>query len=199
MSDNLPAPLIPADVDLRDFAFTPMFRGRLFGSSFHARVSDAGWRAGVTLWLKSWDQMPAGTLPDDEIDLCRLAELGRDVKAWKKVAKEALWGWFKCADGRLHHRTVAEGVMEAWQAKQKRHAKIIRRLEMESGQWSALRSTVFARDKYACRYCGAHGRLECDHVVPLSRGGRSDLENLVTACLPCNRRKGARTLKEWLQ
>jgi hypothetical protein len=117
---SLPEPLVPADVDLRDFPFTPMFRSRLFGSSFHARVSDAGWRAGVTLWLKSWDQVPAGTLPDDDIDLCRLAELGRDVKSWRKVKAEALWGWMKCRDGRLHHHVVAEGVMEAWTGKLKR-------------------------------------------------------------------------------
>lgn len=112
---DLPPPLIPAEVDLRDFSFTPIFRARLFGSSFHARVSDAGWRAGVTLWLKSWDQVPSGTLPEDEIDLCRLAELARDLKTWRKVSKEALHGWFKCSDGRLHHRVVAEGVLEAWE------------------------------------------------------------------------------------
>lgn len=118
MTESLPDPLVPIDVDLRNFAYTPMFRGRLFGSSFHAKVSDAGWRAGVTLWLKSWDQTPAGTLPEDEVELCRLAELARDLKSWRKVAKEALWGWFKCSDGRLHHRTVADGVLEAWGQKQ---------------------------------------------------------------------------------
>lgn len=110
-------PPIPQDVDLRDFAFTPMFRSRLFGSSFHARVSDAGWRAGVTLWLKSWDQVPAGSLPDDDIDLCRLAEFGRDMKTWAKVKTEALWGWEKYADGRLYHKVVSEGVIEAWEGK----------------------------------------------------------------------------------
>jgi hypothetical protein len=115
---ELPDPIIPSDVDLKDFPFTPMFRARLFGSSFHARVSDSGWRAGVTLWLKSWDQVPAGTLPDDEIDLCRLAELGKDIKLWRKLSKEALWGWFKCSDGRLHHKVVAEGIMNAWNDKQ---------------------------------------------------------------------------------
>jgi hypothetical protein len=117
---ELPTPLVPADVDLRDFPFTPMFRSRLFGSSFHARTSDAGWRAGVTLWLKSWDQVPAGTLPDDDVDLCRLAELGRDLKSWRKIKVEALWGWMKCSDSRLHHDVVAEGVMEAWTGKLKR-------------------------------------------------------------------------------
>ena len=41
---------------------TPHIRiNRLFGSSFHARASDAEWRAGVTLWLKSFHQVPAGS------------------------------------------------------------------------------------------------------------------------------------------
>jgi uncharacterized phage protein (TIGR02220 family) len=114
MTEPLPEPLVPAEVDLRDFPFTPIFRARLFGSSFHARTSDAAWRAGVTLWLKSWDQVPAGTLPDDDIDLCRLAELGRDMKSWAKLRDTALHGWRKCTDGRLHHQVVAEGVLEAW-------------------------------------------------------------------------------------
>lgn len=114
---DLPAPPVPADVDLRGYPFTPIFRSRLFGSSFHARATDSEWRAGVTLWLKSWDQMPAGSLPDDDVDLCRLAELGRDAKTWKKLRDGAMRGWFKCADGRLYHTVVAQGVNEAWKSK----------------------------------------------------------------------------------
>jgi hypothetical protein len=114
---GLPAPLVAEDVDLRDFPHTPMYRSRLFGSAFHSKVSDGGWRAGVTLWMKSWDQCPAGTLPDDDVELCRLAEFGRDVKSWRKASKEGLWGWFKCSDGRLHHKVVAEGVNHAWKQK----------------------------------------------------------------------------------
>jgi len=120
VADALPAPLVAADVDLKSMPFTPIFRARLFASAFHARVSDAAWRAGVTLWLKSWDQAPAGTLPDDEIELCRLAELGRDLRSWRKIKEEAMWGWIKCSDGRLHHRVVAEGVNTAWQSKESR-------------------------------------------------------------------------------
>lgn len=114
MTDKRPDPLVPAEVDLQDFPYTPIFRARLFGSSFHSRASDAEWRAGVTLWLKSWDQVPAGTLPDDDIDLCRLAELGRDIKEWQRIKGMALRGWTLCSDGRLHHRVVADGVLEAW-------------------------------------------------------------------------------------
>lgn len=105
-------PLTPDTADLRDFPFTPMFRSRLFGSSFHAHSTDGEWRAGVTLWMKSWDQVPAGSLPTDDVELCRLAELGRDLKTWRKVKEGALRGWQRCA-GRLYHKVVAEGVNAA--------------------------------------------------------------------------------------
>jgi len=118
-TDDLPAPLTPADCDLRDFAFIPIDIVRLFGSEFHASASDAGWRAGVTLWLKSWHQVPAGSLPDDDAMLARLAELGRDAKGWKKIKPEALHGWELCSDGRLYHRVVAEKALEAWLEKLK--------------------------------------------------------------------------------
>lgn len=120
---DLPSPLTPAGCDLRDFPHTPLFRARLFGSSFHARANDAEWRAGVTLWLKSWDQVPAGSLPDDDIELCRLAELARDLKAWKKHKAGAIRGWVLCSDGRLYHPVVAEGINTALEAKIKQRLK----------------------------------------------------------------------------
>ena len=59
------------------------------------------------------------------------------------------------------------------------------------------RRALFARDGWRCVYCGdGHGRLTLDHVVPRSRGGESVWENVVTACAPCNHRKGDRTLAE---
>jgi 5-methylcytosine-specific restriction endonuclease McrA len=58
---------------------------------------------------------------------------------------------------------------------------------------------LFARDGYRCMYCGRHrqelkGRefLTRDHVTPLSRGGTNTWQNVVTACSPCNNRKGSR-------
>jgi len=59
------------------------------------------------------------------------------------------------------------------------------------------RRVLFARDGWRCVYCGtAGGRLTLDHVVPRSRGGDSTWENVVTACAPCNLRKGNRTPEE---
>ena len=110
----LPEPLVPANVDLRDFAFMPIEVERLFGSEFHVRASDFEWRAGVTLWLKSFHQVPAASLPDDDVALARLAELGRDVRTWRRIRRKALRGWVRCRDGRIYHRVVAEKALEAW-------------------------------------------------------------------------------------
>lgn len=64
--------------------------------------------------------------------------------------------------------------------------------------WSVIRKRVFARDGYVCQYCGVYGgRLECDHVVPVARGGGHDDANLTTACFPCNRSKRDKMLGEW--
>lgn len=64
--------------------------------------------------------------------------------------------------------------------------------------WAMLRSFVFERDDFTCQYCGARGvKLECDHVIPVSRGGSNQIENLKTACFSCNRSKRAKTLDEW--
>jgi hypothetical protein len=65
--------------------------------------------------------------------------------------------------------------------------------------WPKRRHEVFERDAFTCRYCGQFGgKLECDHVVPRSRGGGHEIENLVTSCKPCNRRKRNKLLEEWL-
>lgn len=55
-----------------------------------------------------------------------------------------------------------------------------------------LRFDVFKRDGFVCVYCGAHppqALLECDHVIPHAGGGPTEIENLVTACVDCNRGK----------
>lgn len=60
-------------------------------------------------------------------------------------------------------------------------------------------ASLFARDQYLCLYCGerfARSNLTRDHIVPRSRGGRDGWTNVVTACRPCNNRKGQRTPTE---
>jgi 5-methylcytosine-specific restriction endonuclease McrA len=54
------------------------------------------------------------------------------------------------------------------------------------------RQAVMRRDQHTCQYCGAHNNLTIDHLVPRARGGKDTWENLVTACVECNNRKGDR-------
>jgi 5-methylcytosine-specific restriction endonuclease McrA len=55
---------------------------------------------------------------------------------------------------------------------------------------------VLVRDGYACIYCGSQSNLTLDHVIPRSKGGKSNFENCVTCCRDCNFKKGNRTPKE---
>jgi hypothetical protein len=62
----------------------------------------------------------------------------------------------------------------------------------------ASRAEVLARAE--CRYCGDRiGPWEVDHLVPVSRGGNSKLENLACACVSCNTQKANFLLHEWMQ
>ena len=52
------------------------------------------------------------------------------------------------------------------------------------------RFNVFLRDRFSCQYCGSRDDLTFDHLVPRSKGGTTTWENVVTACSPCNLKKG---------
>ena len=52
------------------------------------------------------------------------------------------------------------------------------------------RFNVFLRDRFQCQYCGSREDLTFDHLVPRSKGGATTWENVLTACSPCNLRKG---------
>ena len=63
---------------------------------------------------------------------------------------------------------------------------------------ASLRRSILERDSYRCLYCGGTAApFDIDHIVPVAAGGSDDPENLATACAPCNRSKGAKSLAEW--
>ncbi len=76
-----------------------------------------------------------------------------------------------------------------------RLASLIRRPHRSGVKLTRLE--VFKRDHYTCQYCGKESRqLTLDHVIPRYRGGQHTWENVVSACVPCNRRKAGRTPQE---
>lgn len=75
----------------------------------------------------------------------------------------------------------------------------IKRLEAESlgrvsdRDWRRLKNRYQGR----CAYCGVKCRATMDHVVPLHRGGRHTIGNILPACQSCNSSKHTKYLVEW--
>ncbi len=148
MSDQLPAPPISKDCDLRGYDFMPLYGTHLFGSEFNGRASDTAWRAAVTLWWAAWNQCPAASLPDDDASLCRLADLGKDRKTWNKIKADALSGFVKCSDGRLYHSFLAKLAQDAWELRKISMEKNENELKRKKRE-RADRSAMFALLKEA--------------------------------------------------
>jgi len=61
------------------------------------------------------------------------------------------------------------------------------------------RANVYARDEYRCQYCYyfyTEKELTLDHVHPVVRGGKKTWDNIVTACIRCNQKKGHQSVEE---
>lgn len=61
------------------------------------------------------------------------------------------------------------------------------------------RANLYERDEYRCQYCYKRfpeRELTLDHVLPVVRGGKKTWENIVSACIRCNQKKGDRTPEE---
>jgi len=52
--------------------------------------------------------------------------------------------------------------------------------------WYEVSSRIRKRDGYKCAICGSKEKLEVHHIVPLSRGGASREDNLITLCQKCH-------------
>lgn len=67
-----------------------------------------------------------------------------------------------------------------------------------TSQWKKQRQRVLKRDNYTCQYCGQDA-TEVDHVIPRTKGGGHDMENLLACCKRCNGLKGARSQRSFLE
>lgn len=127
MTEMLPDPPVPLDCDLRKYRKMPVDIVRLKNSDIHVECTmEEKWVA-FELWMASFHQVPASSLPDDDAKLAYLAGLGRDKRTWNRVKKAALRGFVKHSDGRLYHPVMSELCFEVWQTMKARSrgAKIV--------------------------------------------------------------------------
>jgi len=120
---DLPDPLTPADCDLTGMDWMPMHGHRLFRSDFYLRATDQEKVVALELWWAAWFQVPAASLPDDDVVIASLAGFSRDPKGWAKIRGKVLHGFVKCSDGRLYHRFLAQEAVVSFEKRLKSNAK----------------------------------------------------------------------------
>lgn len=76
-----------------------------------------------------------------------------------------------------------------------RQAKLREKGGGDPNRWTAIRVPILERDRYMCAYCGRRGDT-VDHVIPKSKGGNEERNNLVACCKRCNMKKNNRTPEE---
>lgn len=195
MNDALPAPFTSSEMDIRDDLDGFMLNvERLLASELWAltKSQPLAFRGAVGLWARAWKQIPPASLPNDETVIAAFADM--TLAQFRKLRALVMRGFELCSDGRYYHRRLAEEVCRIWRSR----LSDSRRAELRSAAWRQLRIQVFERDGYACQYCGSSvGMMHCDHIHPVIRGGATEIDNLITACVSCNCSKGGRTLDEW--
>lgn len=123
MADNIREPLVPPDVDLRNYGYMPLDVVRLRDAEVTVTLTGDEFRAAILLWCACWHQVPASSLPNDDRSLARYAGYGRDVDGWKSVKSGALYGFVECSDGRLYHSVIAAKALEAYNKKRNQRAR----------------------------------------------------------------------------
>lgn len=153
---------------LSNHEWMPLYVHRLLTSDFVAYACVEGRRAdlgtALILWCESLRQNPAGTLPDDDVQLAQLARFGPDLAAWKAARDGALHGWESVivddapvhGAARLGHRVIAPVVEDMFRRKQGR----------DQSRAAARLATIRTRVKVKMREVGFPKRvIENKHVV----------------------------------
>lgn len=109
-------------------------------------------------------------------------------------------GEFSCGDDTV--KAILEASkhqIELDKANDKRNAKKYKtKQERRKNISTKLRFEIFERDCFTCQYCGRKSPevvLSIDHIKPISKGGTNEKQNLITACLDCNKGKGTKILE----
>ena len=133
---------------LSNHDWIPLYINRLLTSRFIAHAVAEGRRddvcSALLLWAESFKQDPAGTLPDDDVQLAQIARFGSDIEGWRRARAGALYGWRAVEiDGavpgrtaRLGHEVIAEIAFDMHKRKRGRDQA------REASRMSSLRNRV---------------------------------------------------------
>jgi hypothetical protein len=137
----------------------------------------------INLWLLGSESF--GNLPDDfEIGF----RLRLNQKELELVMKEL-----------IKFKFVEEGKYELKGSEDMSMNERIRETNGFSSRYikNETKTEVLVRDNHKCQSCGSDKKLEFDHIVPVSKGGSSEANNLQLLCRSCNRSKRALSKEEF--
>lgn len=135
----------------------------------------------------------------DEISAHRKARRRADPEPLRAKERER---------NRAEYEADREGVLRynrEWRKRNPEKARLYVRVSSHKRR-AAAGSAHWAREEWLalleryggrCHYCGAEGRMDADHRIPLSRGGSNMIDNIVPACKSCNCSKNDRTEEEF--
>lgn len=155
------------------------------------RKAVAEWRAANLERARQWDRDWAAANPDRvKAAMARYLESdkGREFhRRWRRENADRVKAsgdkWRKANPDKVRQRSSTQRF-------KRRGAET---LKVTPKDWRRL----CERYRYACFYCGSRTALSQDHVVPLARGGRHSIGNIMPACLSCNSSKNAHLIVEW--
>ncbi len=164
-------------------------------ASWSRRLSLIGWRyeltAGRTKLPRVWSRRAFSLLQEeqDQRPVCVAV-----------VADRAYW-WFEDACYWEDEQLEADDVLALVRDRERRRKRKLERahtalaLDQEPAQRREpipreVKRAVFERDGGRCVECDASFDLQYDHVIPVSMGGATTVQNLQLLCAPCNQSKG---------
>lgn len=130
---------------------------------------------------------------------------GFDKKKYKKQynalnSKERVR---KAVEWSRQNKDKRKVIKNRWRAKNKERTNFLSRQYLYrkkgAGGYPTFHQVngLYARYLGLCAYCNLNKATSIDHVLPISRGGNNNIENLLPACVSCNSSKGSKLLKEW--
>jgi 5-methylcytosine-specific restriction endonuclease McrA len=159
---------------------------------------------------KHYQRFSAGTLDLPETLTCE--RCGREFpRPYKKDPARVRYCSHECRyavqlEGHKANRAERTAYMREWCLRNpdKARANYLRRDSLERAAGGSLVTDrdlvrLVRRHRGMCAYCGLRPYEHFDHVIPLVRGGRHSIGNLMPACAPCNLSKGSRLLADWRQ
>lgn len=120
MTDPRPAPLVPPEVDLRDFPRMGLDVARLRSSELVVDQPPEICWAALMLWCAAWHEVPAGSVPNNDrwlADKAGYVSRGQIDVSWGQIRDSVLRGFVECSDGRLYHKVTCEIALDAWSSK----------------------------------------------------------------------------------